>query len=263
MSTHPENAAAEGDLQPFEGEIAALAALQAGRRSVRRLLIDASKDRDDVAELLATARDQRVPVERVDAAAIAHWTGGNTHGGVVALAATRTYSTLAADDFSAADGAWYAMLDGIEDPFNFGQAVRALYAAGCAGLALRTRTWRGGDGLVARASAGATEWMPTAHVDSLDDAVTQFRARGYRVAMTARDSRAQSIYDTDLRGPLFLLIGGEKRGLKRALLEQADLVLRIPYKRRFPHSLGSAGSAAVLAFELMRQRFSPGATTAI
>jgi 23S rRNA (guanosine2251-2'-O)-methyltransferase len=72
--------------------------------------------------------------------------------------------------------------------------------------------------------------------------------------MTARDSRAQSIYNTDLRGPLFLLIGGEKRGLKRALIEQADLVLRIPYKRRFPHSLGSAGSASVLAFEMMRQR---------
>ena len=53
---------------------------------------------------------------------------------------------------------------------------------------------------------------------------------------------------------MFLLIGGEKRGLKRELIDSADLVLRIPYKRKFPHSLGSAGSAAVLAFEVMRQR---------
>jgi 23S rRNA (guanosine2251-2'-O)-methyltransferase len=254
MSSPRQNADSEDDLQVFEGAIAVLALIESGKRPIRRVLIDAHKNVEDIDAILAAARETGLRVDRAPGAEIARIAGGTTHGGVVALAGSRRYPALARAEFDAQSGDWYAMLDGIEDPFNFGQAVRALYAAGAAGLVLRQRTWRGGDGIVARASAGATERMPTAVTSSIDDAVAQFRSRGFRIAMTARDSRAQSIYNTDLSGPLFLLIGGEKRGLKRALIDQADLVLRIPYARRFPHSLGSAGSTAVMGFELMRQR---------
>jgi 23S rRNA (guanosine2251-2'-O)-methyltransferase len=52
---------------------------------------------------------------------------------------------------------------------------------------------------------------------------------------------------------MFLVIGGEKRGISRAFIDEADLLIKIPYSRKFPHSLGSAASAAVIAFERMRQ----------
>ena len=55
-----------------------------------------------------------------------------------------------------------------------------------------------------------------------------------------------------------LLIGGEKRGITRSFLEQADVLLQIPYGRPFGHSLGAAASAAVISFEIMRQRLSAG-----
>ena len=73
------------------------------------------------------------------------------------------------------------------------------------------------------------------------------------VACTAVDN-SQSIYEADLDIPLFLLIGGEKRGITRSFLEQADLRLQIPYGRQFNRSLGAAASAAILGFEIMRQR---------
>ena len=91
--------------------------------------------------------------------------------------------------------------------------------------------------------------------DDPPTAAAFFKPRGLRIAVTARDRRAVSLYDADLTQPAFLVIGGEKRGISRAFIDEADLLLRIPYTRKFPHSLGSAASAAVIAFEVMRQRF--------
>jgi tRNA G18 (ribose-2'-O)-methylase SpoU len=109
--------------------------------------------------------------------------------------------------------------------------------------------------VVARASAGATELMPTALADDPHAAAAFFKQHGLVIAVTARDRRAVSIYDTDLTQAMFLVIGGEKRGISREFMDQADLLLRVPYRRKFPHSLGTAASAAVVAFEIMRQGF--------
>lgn len=235
------------------GEISVLAALEARRRKITALYVDRDKPYDEIQDINAAAREAGLRVTRAERADLDRMADGAGHGGIVAQAGDRQYQSL--DGLAPATGSeWYVFLEGIEDPFNYGQSVRALYAAGAAGLVIRPRTWRGGDGVIMRSSAGATDLMPTALIDDPTEAITRFRAAGYVIAATARDRRAQSIYDVDLSRPLFLLIGGEKRGLRRELLDTADLVLRIPYKRKFPHSLGSAGSSAVLAFELMRQR---------
>ena len=81
-----------------------------------------------------------------------------------------------------------------------------------------------------------------------------FRSWGFRVICAGiRDS--VDLYEADLRLPLLLVIGGEKRGISRGVLEHADLTVRIGYSDRhgFRGSLPSAASAAVLAFEVMRQ----------
>jgi 23S rRNA (guanosine2251-2'-O)-methyltransferase len=193
-----------------------------------------------------------VPLERVEDETIAAHASGKTHGGVVALVGPRRFVDLQ-DLLQASTTPFVVMLDGIEDPFNFGAAVRALYAAGADGLVVRPRNWMSAAGIVARSSAGATEWMPTAVAETVFDAAHQARARGLCVACAAKD-RAVSIYRTDLAIPLFCVIGGEKRGITRSFADRADLRLRIPYGRRFPRSLGSASAVAVLAFEVMRQR---------
>jgi 23S rRNA (guanosine2251-2'-O)-methyltransferase len=145
------------------------------------------------------------------------------------------------------------MLDGIEDPFNFGQAIRALYAAGADGLVVRPRNWLSAAGIVARASAGTAELMPTAVAETSLDAATFFRQHGLTIACTS-DKGATSLYDADLTGPLFLLIGGERRGITRSFLDQADLKVQIPYGRSFSFSLGAAAATAVISFEAARQR---------
>lgn len=236
----------------LEGHISVMAALEAHSREVTALYIRQDNRDRPVARLERVARQEQVPVHRVDGAAVDELAQGKSHGGVVAVVGPRRFVAL--DGLGADTPApFVVMIDGIEDPFNFGQAVRALYAAGAHGLVLRPRNWMSAAGTVARASAGASERIPVAIAESAAEAADFFRSRGLAVAC-AVEEQAQSLYAADLTGPLFVLIGGEKRGITRSFVRQADLRLRIPYARSFDQSLGSAAAAAVLGFEVMRQR---------
>ena len=236
----------------LEGFVSVRAALKSGSRALEAIYIRRDKHDKGVTWLEHEAARQNIPCARSDTAAIDALAGGATHGGIIALAGPRRFAPLA--EIGATNPApFVAMLDGVEDPFNFGQAVRALYAAGADGLIVRPRNWLSAAGVVARASAGASEWIPTAIADTALDAADHFRARGLRIACAAREN-AIALYDADLTAPLFLVIGGEKRGITRSFLDQADLRLAIPYGSDFDQSLGTAAAAAVIAFEVMRQR---------
>ena len=236
----------------LEGLVSVQAALESESRPIHVLYLRRGKRDRALARLERLARERGVPVQRVEGEVIDARASGKTHGGVLALAGPRRFAGLE-DLVRERATPFVAMLDGIEDPFNFGAAVRALYAAGADGLVVRPRNWMSAAGVVARSSAGATEWIPTAVAETVADAAGFFRARGLTVACAAKD-RATSIYETDLAIPLFCVIGGEKRGITRSFADQADLRLKIPYGRRFPRSLGTASAVAVLAFETMRQR---------
>ena len=178
-------------------------------------------------------------------------TSGKTHGGIVAVCSDRTLPLLAESMDKIKEGGFYVFLEGIEDPYNFGYTVRSLYAAGADGVILPPRNWMGVAGLVARSSAGTSEKMPL-FVAETADVIPLFREKGYRAACAEiRDS--VDLYEADLTLPLLLVIGGEKRGISRAVLSEADLNVRIGYHGNFRGSLSSAASAAVLAFEVGRQ----------
>jgi 23S rRNA (guanosine2251-2'-O)-methyltransferase len=248
----------------------ASSALQARSRPIHTLYLRRDKRDQDTGRLERLARQHNIPIERLPAAQIDQLTSGQTHGGLAALAGPR--HTLPLDTLlthhssritppasrithhaSRITPPFIVMLDGIEDPFNFGYAVRALYAAGADGLVLRPRNWLSAAGVVARASAGASERIPTAIAETAQAAAGFFQ-HGLTVASAAKDKRAVSLYDANLAVPLFLVAGGEKRGITRSFLDTADLLLQIPYGRPFDQSLGTAAATAVLAFEIMRQR---------
>ena len=239
----------------LEGAISVAAALQGGSRKVAAVYLRQevkyrSKPRFRRLERLAASSG--VPVHRVDEHFFQQKASGKSHGGVLAEAGPREMLPLE-KLCSAAEHGFVVMLDGIEDPFNFGQSVRALYAAGVDGIVLRPRNWMTATAVVTRASAGATELVPMAIVSEVEEAVSFFRGKGYQVACTG-EKGSLTLFEADLRGPLFLLLGGEKRGITRSFLSQADLVLRIPYGREYDYALGTAMSAAVVGFEVLRQR---------
>jgi 23S rRNA (guanosine2251-2'-O)-methyltransferase len=236
----------------LEGHISVEAALQANSRPIHKLLVASGIIDRDIARIIREAEDKGITIVRVPNAEIDTFAQGKSHGGVVAFAGARRFLPLASL-IEGVDSPFVVMLDGVEDPFNFGQAVRAFYAAGAHGLVLRGRNWMSAAGVVARSSAGASELMPTAVAESTQEAADFFRSQGLRIAVAAKE-RATSIYEADLAGALFLVVGGEKRGVTRSFADAADLRISIPYGRRYPHALGTTAAAAVLAFEIMRQR---------
>ena len=236
----------------LEGHISIEAALRARSRAIYALYVQEGKSNRLISRLERVVRSAGIETKRVPQQEIDERTGGQSHGGVVASVGPRLFRSV--DSLAQqSKKPFIAMLDGIEDPFNFGYAVRALYAAGADGLVVRPRNWTTAAGVVARASAGASEQIPMAVAESVQDAAEQLRGRGITIACTAKQ-RAISLYDAPLNQAIFLVIGGEKRGITRSFLEQADLLLEIPYGRSFQQSLGTAAATAVVAFEVMRQR---------
>jgi 23S rRNA (guanosine2251-2'-O)-methyltransferase len=241
----------------LEGIISVSAALRGQSRPVRAIYIAQDPWDPETHKLARAARQAGAPIERKTRAEVDALAQGSTHGGVAAAVGPRRFIELEALG-QAAPNPFIVMLDGVEDPFNFGSALRSLYAAGADGLVLRARNWMSAAGTVARASAGASELIPTALAEDAAAAAQHLKTRGLRLACATLE-HAQSIYETDLTGPLFLLIGGEKRGIHKSLLAQADLLFRVPYGRRFPQALDTASAAAVIAFEILRQRRGQGA----
>ncbi len=175
---------------------------------------------------------------------------GNTHGGIIALCGDRLFPALTSPDQLVADG-FYVLLEGIEDPYNFGYALRSLYAAGIDGVILTPRNWMSAAGVVARASAGASELLPMMIAEP-ETGADVARSAGYKLICADKENSV-SMYEADLSRPLLLVIGGEKRGISRAVLGRADQIVRIDYARPFRAALSAASAATILGYEVMRQ----------
>ncbi|MBO5939431.1 MAG: RNA methyltransferase [Clostridia bacterium] len=220
-------------------------------RRILKILFDREKCKSKRAELgflRAKSAQLGFEIEFVSAEEIQQISIGTTHGGVVAECTPRQLPELQSAVLK--ENGVYFLLDGVEDPYNFGYAVRSLFAAGVDGLILPPRNWMGAAGVVARASAGASERM-NLFVCEPTEAVNLMKEKGYRVVCAGiRDS--VSLYEANLFKPLLIVLGGEKRGISRALLDAADQIVRIDYGSDFGGSLSTSAAAAVFAFEILR-----------
>lgn len=221
-------------------------------RRIIRILADgkkASAHAKELAWLGHRADESGFTIETVTEDEIDALTTGSTHGGIIAECTGRTLPAVS-DAVLKPDG-FYAMIEGIEDPYNFGYAIRSLYACGADGIVLSPRNWMSAAGVVCRSSAGTSELLPV-FTSGEESAASFFRKNGYRIVCAGiRDS--VSSFDADMKKPLLLVVGGEKRGISASLLAEADQIVRIDYGREFRGSLSAASATAALAYEVMRQ----------
>lgn len=218
-------------------------------RQIHKILCDKERAKTKEFSWLAHRADEfRFKLEICEREEIDDLSVGNTHGGLVAVCSERNIPALTSEKIK--HNGFYVMLEGIEDPYNFGYAIRSLYAAGVDGIILGERNWMTASGVVCRASAGASELLPLYISD--ENCVSIMKTCRYRVVCAdLRDS--VSLFDADLKKPIFLIIGGEKRGISRGILEQADLRVKIDYGREFSASLSAASAATIAGYEIFRQ----------
>ncbi len=219
-------------------------------RPIYAVLVDAAKKRSkykEIGYLKSMSAMHGFELVFVSASDIDTLAQGSTHGGIIALCGERTF----ADCTKIPSGGFWVLPDGIEDPFNLGFTLRSLYAAGVDGVVLPLQNRMCVPGVVAKSSAGTSEMLDIRVCDP-ESAVSYYKNAGYRIVCAGiRDS--QSIYQADLHKPLLLVIGGEKRGISRTILDMADQIVRIDYGRTFNGSLSAASAATVIAFEVLHQ----------
>lgn len=222
-------------------------------RNIVKILFDQDKMpkiSKEVGYLKAVSEKYNYIVEKTTAEQLEKITLGNSHGGLVAITGDRALPCLSDKSLIKSDG-FYAMIEGIEDPYNFGYSLRSLYAMGCNGIILGERNWLSAAGVVSRSSAGASE-MFEIFKSNPGDAISVFKNKNYKIVCA--DERTEHVLgNCDLKLPLFLIVGGEKRGISKNILEKADLLVKIDYGREFNASLSAASAVTMFSYEIRRQ----------
>jgi len=228
-------------------------ALRAGR--VKTIRVGERADQR-VRQVLALAEERNVTVTRVPAETLERESRRGVHQGVVAeVVETITYSI---DELiqSATGAPLIVVLDGIEDPHNFGAILRTADAAGVDGVVIQSRRSAARGGAAAKASAGAVAHVRLAEVVNIARALEELKEAGVWTVGLAGD--APTAYGAlDYRLPTAFVLGAEGTGLRRLVRERCDHLASIPMRGQVG-SLNVSVAAGVVLFEAVRQRAGTG-----
>lgn len=235
------------------GRNAVMEALK-GSRSVNKLMIANGSTEGSIKEIIAVAKEKGVNIQYCDRSKLDSIARGIRHQGVLAQVAPVQYAELedilqVAKDRN--EPPFIVLLDELEDPHNLGAILRTADAAGVHGVLIPKHRSCPLSATVAKTSAGAVEHVPVARVGNLVQTIKKLKQEGLWVA--AADMDGKDYYDTDLTGPLLLIIGSEGQGVGRLVKEQCDFVVRIPMVGRI-NSLNASVAGSILMYEAMKQR---------
>ncbi len=238
----------------LEGRNAVTEALKAGRTADKVFL--ASGDTDSTLRYIASlAKKAGAVVTYCDRRKLDTMSQTGAHQGVIAMFAAREYCTVQ-DILQIAKDRGEAPLivicDEITDPHNLGAILRTAECVGAHGVIIPKRRSSGLTAVVAKAAAGALEYMPVARVSNLTAAINTLKDNGVWIYGTAADG-AESLYQTDLTGPVAMVIGSEGAGMGRLVSEACDFMVSIPMYGHI-NSLNASNAAAILLYEALRQR---------
>lgn len=242
---------AEGQL---EGRNALQEALRSGRTIDKVFIADGDTDRG-LQRLAAEAKDAGAVVVSVDRRKLDAMSFTHAHQGVIALAAAHAYFTV--DDIleeaaSRGEAPLIVICDELSDPHNLGAILRSAECAGAHGVIIPKRRSVGLTATVAKASAGAVEYMKVARVTNINTAIAELKSKGVWVFGTAAEGSIP-MHKADLTVPAAIVIGNEGEGLSQLVRKNCDVMVSIPMKGKIS-SLNASAAASILLYEAVRQR---------
>ena len=216
---------------------------------LERILIAKGAGGPRLQEIIELARKASIPVRFEPRDALERLAGGGSHQGVVALGSASKYVDV--DDL-AAGGGLLVVLDGVEDPHNLGAIIRTSHAAGAAGIVVPERRAAGLTEVVAKAAAGALEYLPVARAGNINRTLESLKQRDYWIY--GLDERGDQDYDrVNYNAPTALVFGGEGKGLHDLVRKHCDALVRIPMAGKIP-SLNVSVAAGIVLFDWKRKR---------
>ncbi len=252
-NVRPEQPVEEVEGQ-LEGRNALQEALRAGRTIDKVFIADGDTDKG-LQRLAAQAKEAGAVVVPVDRRKLDMMSFTHAHQGVITLAAAHEYATvdeILEEAASRGENALIVICDELTDPHNLGAIMRSAECAGAHGVIIPKRRSVGLTATVAKASAGAVEYMKVARVTNINNAINELKERGVWVFGTAAEGSIP-MYKADLTGPAAIVIGNEGDGMSPLVRKNCDVMVHIPMQGRIS-SLNASAAAAILLYEAVRQR---------
>jgi 23S rRNA (guanosine2251-2'-O)-methyltransferase len=243
----------------LEGKQSVLAALAARRRRIQMVLLKHDTPAAKVQEILDAAVANGVPVKRVDGSELDAMAHGTSHGGVLALVLPKPRWN--GEDLldclrRLSSPPLLLLLEGVDDARNLGFTIRTAEAVGCTAILVKKHLWDFDETEVARSASGAYERLPLVQFEDVA-LIRDVQKLGVAVYGCLAGVK-RNLFDTDLRKPVLLAIGGEKRGLSGAMRELCDQFITIPTVGG-ASSLSLSHAGAIVMGEAFRQRRGQGA----
>ena len=238
----------------IEGRNALTEALKAGR-TIDKVFVAAGDTDRSLQRLAAQAKEAGAVIVPVDRRKLDQMSTTRSHQGVIALVAAHVYYTI--DDILEAaaekgEAPLIVICDELSDPHNLGAIMRSAECAGAHGVIIPKRRSVGLTATVAKASAGAVEYMKVARVTNINNAINDLKEKGVWIYGTAAEGSIP-MYKADLTGPAAIVIGNEGDGMSQLVRKNCDVMVHIPMKGQIT-SLNASAAASILLYEAVRQR---------
>lgn len=237
-----------------EGRNAVIELLKSDR-TVNKIMVARGDRQGSINEILKLAKQNRIIVTEVDRNKLDTLSETKHHQGVIAFVAPIEYKDV---DYilnvakERGEEPFILIADEIEDPHNLGALIRSAEVAGCHGVIIPKRRAVAVTEVVSKVSVGATEYMPIARVNNINDTIRELKDKGVWIVGT--DGSADTIYyKQDLTGPIAIVVGSEGRGMNKLTMKNCDFLVKIPMMGKIT-SLNASVSGGIVLFEALKQR---------
>lgn len=248
----PQNLYASREAGVICGKNPVLEALHSGR-TINKVLAAAGQEPGFLRAVKELCREKQVPFMQVERSVLDAQHPG--HRGVVAYAAPFAYAEV--EDMLAAAAAkgeppLLVVLAGVEDPHNLGAVLRTVEGFGAHGVIIARHDACPVNETVVQVAAGAAEYVPVARVANIAATLESLKEQGLWICGTHQEG-ASPLWQTDLAGPLAIVMGSEGRGLPALVAKKCDFMVQIPMRGRI-NSFNVSVSTGIVLAEAVRQR---------
>lgn len=237
------------------GRNAVVETLAAGRWEILDLHLSSSLGPAELEDAVSLARSRGIAPQVGSPDSLTDLCRSSEHQGYLARMTEFPYS--AEDDVCGAlpPRPAVAVLDSLQDPYNFGAILRSAEILGVNAVFIGEREQVGVTSMVVRSSAGAVNRIPVVRVESLESLAARLKERGMRLA-AASEKGVKPVFECRLTGACAVIVGNEGKGVRPELIAMCDDVLRIPQVGKIG-SLNAAVAASLVFYEILRQRLAP------
>lgn len=237
----------------IEGRNPIIEALK-NNRSIEKIMVNKASKEGSIKKILAMAKEKKVIIQEVDRHKLDEMSESHAHQGVIAITSDYRYydlDVILEIPKERGEDPFFIILDGITDPHNLGSIIRTADAVGAHAVIIPKRRSVQITPIVAKASAGAVEYLPVCKVTNIVNTIKTLKENGLWIA--AVDMDGHTFYQQNLGGPLGLVVGSEGEGISRLVKQNCDFTVSMPMSGNVT-SLNASVAGGILLYEVYRQR---------